>query len=313
MATLELPLAAEQKSRSSIIEDEASATDVVLAAMQAADNPRLREIMAALVRHLHAFAREVRLTEEEFDLGIDFLNRIGQATNDTHNEGILFADILGFSTLVCLLNNGAAGTTETASALLGPFWRLNSPRTENGGSILRSDTPGPALFVNASISDPQGRPLVGVEVDVWQASPVGLYENQDETQADMNLRGKFTTDADGRFRFRSIRPAGYPVPTDGPSGDLLRAQRRHPFRPAHLHFLAFKQGYKTLITQVFVDDDEHLETDVVFGVTRHLIGDYCRVETGVPPAPDVTGPWYMLDYAFVMEQGEARLPKPPIK
>jgi catechol 1,2-dioxygenase len=318
MAALEMPvaktpLAGERGARSSIIEDETSITDVVLAAMEGAENPRLREIMAALVRHLHAFAREVRLTEEEFDLGIDFLNRIGQATNDTHNEGILFSDALGFSTLVCLLNNGTAGATETASALLGPFWRMNSPRTENGGSILRSETPGPALFVSARIVDPQGRGLAGVEVDVWHASPVGLYENQDDTQADMNLRGKFTTDAEGWFRFRSIRPAGYPVPTGGPTGDLLRAQRRHPFRPAHLHFLAFHPGYKTLITQVFVDDDDHLETDVVFGVTRHLIGDFRRNEAGSPPAPDITGPWYTLDYTFVMEPGEARLPKPPIK
>jgi protocatechuate 3,4-dioxygenase beta subunit len=302
MATLEVPLPLVRDTRSSIIEDQSTVTETVLAAMQGAENPRLREVMAALVRHLHAFAREVNLTEEEFDLGIDFLNRIGQATNDTHNEGILFSDVLGFSTLVCLLNNGADGATETASALLGPFWRMNSPRTENGGSIVRCETPGPSLFVNARIVDPQGRGIEGVEVDVWQASPVGLYENQDDTQADMNLRGKFTTDADGRFGFRSIRPAGYPVPTHGPAGDLLRAQGRHPFRPAHLHFLAFRPGYKTLITQVFVDDDQHLETDVVFGVTRHLIGDFKKVEAG-----------YTLDYSFVMEPGEARLPTPPIK
>ena len=125
---------------SSVIEDESSVTDVVLAAMAGAPNPRLRDVMASFVRHMHAFAREVRLTEEEFDLGIDFLNRIGQATHDAHNEGILFSDAIGFSTLVCLLNNGQAGATETASALLGPFWRMNSPRVESGGSILRSET-----------------------------------------------------------------------------------------------------------------------------------------------------------------------------
>ena len=189
---------------------------------------------------------------------------------------------------------------------------MNSPRTENGGSIVRSETPGPALFANCRVTDPQGRPLAGVEVDVWQASPVGLYENQDDSQADMNLRGNLTTDAEGRFFFRSVKPAGYPVPTDGPVGDLLRAQRRHPYRPAHLHFLGYKPGYKTLITQIFVDDDEHLETDVVFGVTRHLIGDYRRGE-GPALAPDVTGEWFTLDYAFVMEPGEAKLPVPPIK
>lgn len=301
-----------RKFSGSIVEDEASVTDKVLAAMRGAASPRLREVMAALVRHLHAFAREVRLTEEEFETGIDFLNRIGQATHDAHNEGILFSDAVGLSTLVCLLNNGRNGATETASALLGPFWRMNSPRTENGGSIVRSETPGPALFVSCRVCDPRGKPLEGVEVDVWQASPVGLYENQDERQCDMNLRGKFTTDSEGRFWFRSVKPAGYPVPTHGPVGDLLRAQGRHPYRPAHLHFLAFKSAYKTLITQVFVDDDEHLESDVVFGVTRHLIGDFRRGE-GTPPSPDVKGPWYRLDYELVMEPGEAKLPKPPIK
>ena len=301
-----------RKFSGSIVEDEASVTDKVLAAMRGAASPRLREVMAALVRHLHAFAREVRLTEEEFETGIDFLNCIGQATHDAHNEGILFSDAVGLSSLVCLLNNGRNGATETASALLGPFWRMNSPRTENGGSIVRSETPGPALFVSCRVCDPRGKPLEGVEVDVWQASPVGLYENQDERQCDMNLRGKFTTDSEGRFWFRSVKPAGYPVPTHGPVGDLLRAQGRHPYRPAHLHFLAFKSAYKTLITQVFVDDDEHLESDVVFGVTRHLIGDFRRGE-GTPPSPDVKGPWYRLDYEFVMEPGEAKLPKPPIK
>jgi protocatechuate 3,4-dioxygenase beta subunit len=301
-----------RKFSGSIVEDEASVTDKVLVAMRGAASPRLREVMAALVRHLHAFAREVRLTEEEFETGIDFLNRIGQATHDAHNEGILFSDAVGLSTLVCLLNNGRNGATETASALLGPFWRMNSPRTENGGSIVRSETPGPALFVSCRVCDPRGKPLEGVEVDVWQASPVGLYENQDERQCDMNLRGKFTTDSEGRFWFRSVKPAGYPVPTHGPVGDLLRAQGRHPYRPAHLHFLAFKSAYKTLITQVFVDDDEHLESDVVFGVTRHLIGDFRRGH-GTPPSPDVKGPWYRLDYEFVMEPGEAKLPKPPIK
>ena len=293
----------EPKVAHGIIEDERSVTGIVLKAMSAAPSARLREVMEAFTRHMHAFAREVRLTEEEFELGLEFLNRIGQASNDAHNEAVLFSDTIGFSTLVCLLNNGQAGATETASALLGPFWRMNSPHTENGGSIVRSPTPGPALFASGRVTDPQGRPLAGVELDVWQASPVGLYENQDSTQADMNLRGKFTTDDEGRFWFRSVKPAGYPVPTDGPVGDLLRAQRRHPYRPAHLHFLGFKEGYKTLITQVFVDDDEHLESDVVFGVTRHLVGDYRQAGEGE----------YRLDYHFVMEPGAAKLPKPPIK
>jgi catechol 1,2-dioxygenase len=281
--------------------------------MSGTSNPRLLGVAEAFVRHMHAFAREVNLTEGEFELGVDFLNRIGQATHDSHNEGILFADAIGLSTLVCLLNNGNAGATETASALLGPFWRANSPRIASGESIVRSPTPGPELFVACEVVDTAGKPIGGVEVDVWQSSPVGLYENQDETQADMNLRGKLTTDAAGRFTFRSVKPAGYPVPTDGPVGEMLRAQNRHPYRPAHIHFLGYKPGFKTLITQIFVDDDAHLESDVVFGVTRALIGDFRKHDEGQPPASDVSPPWYTLSHRFVMEAGEAVLPKPPIK
>ncbi len=295
-----------------IIARQEDVTEAVLSAMHGAEDARLRTVMAAFVRHLHAFAREVQLTESEFEYGIDVLNRIGQATNDSHNEGVLFSDALGLSTLICLLNNGQNGATETAAALLGPFWRANAPLTENGGSIVRSRTPGPPLFVDCRIRDARDLPLAGVRVDVWQASPAGMYENQDETQADMNLRGVFETDAEGRFAFRSVKPAGYPVPTHGPTGEMLAAQKRHPYRPAHLHVLAFKPGFKTLITQVFVDDDEHLESDVVFGVTRALIGDFRKGE-GPAPATDVAGEWFSLTYTFVMEPGEAVLPQPPIK
>ncbi len=295
-----------------IIDDESSVTPAVLAAMSGGKDPRLLQIAEAFTRHMHAFAREVRLTEEEFEIGLDMLNRIGQTTNEAHNEAVLFSDTFGFSTLVCLMNNGAGGATETAAALLGPFWRMHSPVTENGGSIVRSQTPGPALFANLQIRDQQGKPIPGVEVDVWHSSPVGLYENQDDRQANMNLRGKFTTDAEGRFSFRSVKPAGYPIPTHGPVGDILREQDRHPYRPAHLHFLCYKPGFKTLVTQVFVDDDQYLETDVVFGVTRALVGDYQKHD-GPAPTPDVQAPWYTLDYKFVMEAGEAKLPHPPIK
>jgi catechol 1,2-dioxygenase len=247
------------------IESDKEVTPAVMAAMENTADPRFREIITSLVKHLHAFAREVKLTEPEWERGIGYLVELGQRTNDTHNEAILASDAIGLSTLVCLMNNGQEGNTETAAALLGPFWRMKSPVTESGGSIVRSQTPGPALFADIQVKDAKGNPITGVEVDVWQASPVGKYENQDDTQADMNLRGKFTTDAQGRFSFRSVKPAGYPVPTDGPVGELLRAQKRHPFRPAHVHFLLFKQGFKTLVTQVFVDEDRHLESDAVFG------------------------------------------------
>ena len=202
--------------------------------------------------------------------------------------------------------------SETTANLLGPFWRMNSPRTENGGSIMRSATPGPALFVNCWLKDTKGSAIAGAEVDIWHSSPEGFYEQQDPNQVDMNLRGKFTTDAQGHFSFRSVKPAGYPIPIDGPVGDLVRATGRHHYRPAHLHFLIFKQGFKTLISQIYVNDDDKLETDVQFGVTRALVGNYVRHD-GPAPAGDVKGEWYSLDQTFVMEAGKSRLPKPPIQ
>jgi len=296
-----------------IIETENDVTPAVLKAMENAPDARLREIAASFVKHIHAFAREVRLTEAEWEYGVGMLNRIGPLTNDTHNEGILFSDTIGLSTLVTLMNNGANGSTETAAALLGPFWRMHSPETPNGGSIVRSPTPGPALFTTCRVVGPGGKPVANAEVDVWHASPTGMYENQEEAQADHNLRGKFHTDADGRFSFRTVLPAGYPIPTNGPAGEMVLYQKREPWRPAHLHFLIHKPGFKTLITQVFVQGAKYLDCDVVFGVTKALIGDYQKHESGTPPAPDVVAPWYTLDYTFHVEPGESGLPTPPIK
>jgi len=296
-----------------IIANQQQVTPAVLEAIARSPDPRFREIMSGLVRHLHDFAREVKLTEQEFQQAVGYVVALGQHTNDSHNEAVLMSGSLGFSTLICLLNNGNNGQTETAANLLGPFWRMHSPRTENGGSIVRSPTPGPALFVTARVRDTAGRPIEGAEVDVWHSSPEGFYEQQDPKQAHMNLRGKFTTDADGAFGFRSVKPAGYPIPIDGPAGDFVRATRRHHYRPAHLHFLIYKPGFKTLISQIYVNDDERLDSDVQFGVTKALIGDYVRHDNGTAPAPDVETPWYSLDYTFPMEAGEARLPRPPIK
>jgi hydroxyquinol 1,2-dioxygenase len=296
-----------------IIANQQQVTPAVLEAIGRSPDPRFREIMSALVRHLHDFAREVKLTEREFERAVGYVVALGQHTTDSHNEAVLMSGSLGFSTLICLLNNGNNGQTETAANVLGPFWRMHSPRTENGGSIVRSPTPGPPLFVTARVRDGAGRPIAGAEVDVWHSSPEGFYEQQDPKQADMNLRGKFTTDADGGFGFRSVKPAGYPIPIDGPAGDFVRATQRHHYRPAHLHFLIYKPGFKTLISQIYVNDDERLDSDVQFGVTKALIGNYVRHDNGPAPAPDVDGPWYSLDYTFPMEPGEARLPRPPIK
>ncbi len=295
-----------------IIENEKDVTSAVLSEIARAPNPRFREVMSALVRHLHGFAREVRLTEQEFQTAMGYIVALGKHSTEAHNEAVLMSGSLGLSALVCLLNNGNNGQTETFASQLGPFWREDSPHTPNGGSIVRSPTPGPAMFVKAWFRDARGKPVVGAEVDVWHSSQEGYYENQDPVQADMNLRGKFTTDADGMISFRSILPAGYPIPVNGPVGELLRAQGRHNMRPAHLHFLARHDGFKTLISQVYVSDDPYLESDVQFGVTRALVGNYVRHENEPAPEPDVKGPWYSLDQNFVMEAGESRLPRAPI-
>ena len=295
------------------IERQEQVTEAVLKVMEQTNDPRLREIMVSLITHLHGFIRDVRLTEDEFRKATAIVNEIGKLTTDTHNEAVLMSGSLGVSALVCLLNNGNNGATETTQNLLGPFWRLNSPRTDNDASIVRSDTPGEPMAVTFTVTDQTGSPIEGAEVDIWHSSPVGLYENQDPDQADMNLRGKFTTDEKGEIRFRSVRPAGYPIPTDGLVGRLLAAQNRHPYRPAHVHALAFKDGYKTLITQIYADDDPRLETDVQFGVTKATTGHFVRHDKPHPEITDWNGPWYSLDHTLVMEPGEARLPQPPIK
>ena len=293
-----------------IIEHESQLTQAVLDETQRTADPRLKQILQALVQHLHGFAREVRLTEKEFDQAINLVARLGQMTTPSHNEVRLIAGSLGLSALVCLMNNGDGG--ETTANLLGPFWRAGSPPTPNGGSIVRSPTAGVPLRFTGRVIDRQGRPVAGAEVDVWHASTVGLYENQDPTQAEWNLRGKFTTDADGVFAYRSIKPAGYPVPPGGPTEELLLAQGRHPMRPAHLHSLIYQPGFKSQASQIYSEDDENLETDAQFGVTSSLVGHYVLHEGEPAPWPDVTGPWYSLDFTFVLEPGEAWLPTPPV-
>jgi hydroxyquinol 1,2-dioxygenase len=298
-----------------IIETEQDVTKAVLSELEGAADPRFKEVMSALVRHLHDFAREVKLTEAEFQAAIRTIVAVGQHTTPSHNEAVLMSGSLGFSQLICLINNNAGRErVDTTANLLGPFWRMHSPPTENGASIVRSPTPGDPLFVHARVVDETGAPVSAAEVDVWHSSPEGLYEQQDEKQVEMNLRGKFTTDEEGRFGFRTVLPAGYPIPIDGPVGELLAMQGRHNMRPAHLHFLIHKPGYKTLVSQVYVNGDPYLETDVQFGVTKILVGDYVRHEPGEPaPEPDIDGPWYSLDKSFAMHPGEARLPVPPIK
>ncbi|MFM0739563.1 dioxygenase [Paraburkholderia xenovorans] len=302
----------ESEKAGSIVTDAASVTDIVLAAMSKTENPRLKEIVDALVKHSHAFLNEVKLSDEEFEQGLDFVRQVGLACTDSHNEVVLLADVLGISTLVKALNN-SIHDERTGGALLGPFFRGGSPRYELGASIVQDDAPGAPVFVSGQVLNTRQEPIRNAKVDVWQASPVGLYENQDPEQPDMNLRGHFFTDANGKFHFRSVRPAGYPVPTHGPVGELLRAQHRHPFRPAHLHFVIYAEGYSTLISQIFADDAEYLESDVVFGVTRALVGKFERHEAGTTPQPEQKVHYCTLECKFVLAEGVATHPMPPIK
>lgn len=295
-----------------IVRDADSVTAIVKAAMNRTEDPRLRELIDAVVEHGHAFLRQVKLTDEEFEKGLGFLKAVGLACNDKHNEVVLLADVLGLSTLVTVLNNSDA-SGRTPGALLGPFYRGDSPQYADGECIACEDSPGSPLFVRGRVLDTKGEPVPNAKVDVWQASPVGLYENQDASQPDKNLRGHFHTDGEGRFSFKSVRPAGYPVPTDGPVGALLEKQNRHPYRPAHLHFVVIAEGHATLVSQVFADDSEHLNSDVVFGVNRRLVGTFERHEPGTGPKSDVNEPYYTLDYDFVLAKGTPTYPTPPIK
>jgi len=289
-----------------------NSTEKVAEVFQNTPDPRLREVMTSLVKHLHAFIREVEPTDPEFEMGCEFLVSLGKATSEKKNEVILASDILGASTLITLINNDkrseSSGKLRTDSALLGPFWRKNAPTYEAGANISH----GPeaqetehAFFISGHVRDAQGKALADATVDVWHASPLGFYENQDSAQPDMNLRGQFKTDANGKFNFKSVRPSGYPVPVDGPCGDLLRAQRRDPYRPAHVHYMISKPGYQVLITQVFADDDHRLHTDVTFSVGESLVGQF-KKRTG----PGEVG--YSLDYDFVLQAGEMHFPMPPI-
>jgi catechol 1,2-dioxygenase len=293
-----------------IIQNDTDLTRAVLAEAERAEDPRFRRLLSAAVQHLHAFVRETELTEAEFRQICGVIARCGQRTTPSHNEVVLAAGSLGVSALVCLLNNGQDG--ETTANLMGPFWRKGSPQTPQGGSIVRSPSPGDPVFVTAWIRDEAGQPVADAEVDIWQASGEGYYENQDPQQADMNLRGTLRTGVDGCVRFRTVKPLGYPIPVDGPVGTLIKAQRRHNMRPAHIHFLIHKPGYKTQFSQLYSSDDPHLETDVQFGVTQALVGEYMRHEDDAAPDADVKGPWYSLEHSFTITAGDDALPPPPI-
>ena len=242
-------------------------------------NPRLREVMSSLVTHLHAFAKDVNLTHAEWETGIEFLERAGEISDKERHEFVLLSDVLGFSSLVDLINSRKEGTS---SSVLGPFHITGSPPLAIGGD-MKCDFGGPVLLVQGIIKDTQGNPIKGAKLDIWQTAPNGLYSSQDPEQDTYSFHGIQTTDEDGRYAFTTVRPVEYTVPTDGPVGDILNACGRHPWRPSHLHFIVIAEGYRNLVTEVFAADDPYLDQDTVFGVREDLVMEYQPMAAGTFP------------------------------
>ena len=282
--------------------NETNATDAVIAQIRAGD-PRLQELLVGLIRHLHAFVREVELTEAEWMAAIRYLTAVGHKSDDKRQEFILLSDVLGVSILVDAINHRKlAGATE--SSVFGPFWVVGAPELPHGRSIARGEEAlsGEPTVVRGTVTAEDGRPLEGAILDIWQASPAGLYDVQDPTQPEMNLRGLFRSAADGSFWFKTVKPAAYPIPEDGPVGVLLRATGRHPMRPAHIHFMVRAPGYETLITHIFVEGDPYLESDAVFGVKRSLVVDFALNQSDSDASDfDVTSPFIDVKFNIVLQ------------
>jgi hydroxyquinol 1,2-dioxygenase len=259
--------------------DETSITAAVLERVGQAADPRVRQISEALVRHLHAFIREVEPTQEEWFAGIQFLTRVGHMCDQHRQEFILLSDTLGASMLVDAINH-RRDSGATASTVLGPFYVDEPPQFPLGADI-GGGMKGQPLFVEGSVSDAAGNPLAGATVDVWHSDEAGFYDVQQlEAMSGLSGRARFATDAAGRFRFWTVKPSSYPIPDDGPVGDMLRAQGRHPYRPAHVHFMIGAPGHSQLVTHVFERGDRYLNSDVVFGVKEALIADYRSGKAG---------------------------------
>ncbi len=279
--------------------DEASLTEAVIRRFGETPDPRLRAVMQSLVRHLHAFVRDIEPSFEEWQAAIDFLTRTGQKCDATRQEFILLSDTLGVSMLVDAINHRvAAGATPTT--VLGPFYVDNPPEMPSGAE-LAADAPGERLLVSGSVRTADGAPLADATVDVWQSDAEGFYDVQRPPGDAPELRARFRSDAQGRFHFWTVVPSAYPVPTDGPVGAMLEATGRHPMRPAHVHFMIAAAGHETLVTHVFEDGDPYLESDAVFGVKEDLVRPFGRHAPGTAPDGRVMAqPWRSLSYDFAL-------------
>jgi protocatechuate 3,4-dioxygenase beta subunit len=276
-------------------------TDAVIEQMATTSDPRLREIMDAAVRHMHAFAREVKLTPEEWLTGIAFLTAVGQKCSAVRQEFILLSDVLGLSRLVNVMHDTTgreAAGTETS--LLGPFFREGAPTVELGGSITAAPG-GQEILIFGEVRDTEGQPVPHATMDVWHTSADGLYDLQSQDPSVMDMRARMRCDGEGRFHFRTVKPLGYPIPMDGPVGDMVRRQGRHGYRPAHIHFLIGADSYRELVTALYFEDDAHVDSDTVFGVSRSLV---IRERLGLPGAPVADLPAIRFDFTLSRDTGE---------
>jgi hydroxyquinol 1,2-dioxygenase len=281
---------------------EETITAAVRQSFDGSTSERTREIFVKLVQHLHAFTREVRLTSEEWFTAVDFLERVGHISSPTRQEFVLLSDILGLSVLVDQINHHN-GSSATDSTLLGPFFVEGRPRAENGSDISGGVT-GMPLFFSGTVVDTEGRPVAGADVDTWHSDGDGFYDVQqaDKLGDEPAMRALLNTDQNGRFWYRSIVPRYYPVPTDGPCGEILRAAGRSPMRPGHIHFWLQAEGCEPLVTMLFRNNDQYLERDAVFGAKRSLVVDFVQHEAGetAPDGTPMTEPFQTVEWTFTL-------------
>ena len=290
------------------LEQTAREEDLIARVQQsfdACEDPRLKELMLAVVKHLHAFLRDVRLTEEEWNKGIEFLTAVGRITDDKRQEFILLSDTLGASMQTIAINNEAYGDA-TEATVFGPFFVEGSPRIELGGDMA-SGAAGEPCWVEGTVTDVDGNPLAGSKIEVWEADEDGFYDVQYDDER-VAARGHLFTDTDGGYRFWGITPTPYPIPHDGPVGAMLAATGRSPMRASHLHFMVEAPGCRTLVTHIFVRGDELLDSDTVFGVKDSLVKDFARRPAGTlgPDGRVIDGTWTEVLFDIVLAPADVR-------
>ncbi|MBF0276410.1 MAG: hydroxyquinol 1,2-dioxygenase [SAR324 cluster bacterium] len=274
-------------------------TEAVLKSAEGTENPRAKEIMSSLIRHLHEFVREVRLTQEEWQIGLDYLYEAGQISNPERQEFILTSDTLGISSLVDIINNVRDGATP--SSVLGPFYIENSRKVEIGASLI-GQSEGTPTIVSGKVWNIAGEPVQGALVDVWHNADNRLYEGQDPEQPENNLRCQMLTNRDGYYKFITTRPQSYQIPEDGPVGDMLRMQKRHAWRPAHIHYKVTAEGFEPLITAIYADDDPYLEEDAVFGVRESLIVPFRMIDSKEEAEKNkIPSPFCSVEFDFTLK------------